>query len=91
MMVDTSARPTMRAEAVWAVRRGLRIEFSRPSLPEIRKARASGRPITLDIGSGHGRCQHADADEDGDGAETDQLDGRLGQTEGERGDAERRR
>src|ERR1035441_2657856 len=36
----TRARPTMSAEAVWAVRRGLRIEFPRPS----------GRPITLEIG-----------------------------------------
>ena len=49
-MVDTRAIPTNSAEAVWAVRRGLRIEFSRPSFPEIPKRRASGRPITLAIG-----------------------------------------
>jgi hypothetical protein len=42
----TRARPIMRAEAVWAVRRGLRIEFSRPSLPGSPRSRASGRPIT---------------------------------------------
>ena len=46
----TRARPTMSAEAVWAVRRGLRIEFSRPSLPGSPRTRASGRPITLDSG-----------------------------------------
>jgi hypothetical protein len=49
-MVDTSAIPTRSAEAVWAVRRGLRIEFSRPSFPEIPNRRARGRPITLAIG-----------------------------------------
>ena len=46
----TRARPTMSAEAVWAVRRGLRMEFSRPSLPGSPSTRASGRPITLEIG-----------------------------------------
>src|ERR1035441_3377130 len=46
----TRARPTMSAEAVWAVRRGLRIEFSRPSWPATPSTRASGRPITLEIG-----------------------------------------
>ena len=40
----------MRAEEVWAVRRGLRIEFSRPSLPEIPSRRARGRPMTLAMG-----------------------------------------
>ena len=38
-MVDTRARPTMSAEAVCAVRRGLRMEFSRPSLPEMPSSR----------------------------------------------------
>ena len=47
-MVETSARPTMSADAVCAVRRGLRIEFCRPRRPET--PRASGRPMTLDIG-----------------------------------------
>jgi len=46
----TRARPIMSAEAVWAVRRGLRIEFSRPRRPATPKARASGRPITLASG-----------------------------------------
>ena len=32
-IAETRARPTIRAEAVCAVRRGLRMEFSRPSLP----------------------------------------------------------
>ncbi len=40
----------MSADAVWAVRRGLRIEFSRPRRPDIPRRRASGRPNTLDIG-----------------------------------------
>ena len=46
----TRASPTISADAVWAVRRGLRIEFSRPSLPGSPNSRASGRPITLDSG-----------------------------------------
>src|ERR1039458_10526011 len=51
----TRARPTMRAEAVWAVRRGLRIEFSRPSWPDTPSTRASGRPLTLQLGPPGGR------------------------------------
>ncbi len=46
----TRARPTMSAEAVCAVRRGLRIEFCRPSWPGTPSSRASGRPSTLDNG-----------------------------------------
>ena len=34
-MAETSASPTMSADAVWAVRRGLRMEFSRPSRPDM--------------------------------------------------------
>ena len=49
-MAETRARPTMSADAVCAVRRGLRMEFSRPSRPDMPNRRASGRPITLAIG-----------------------------------------
>ena len=49
-MAETRARPIIRAAAVWAVRRGLRMEFSRPSLPATPSVRASGRPITLASG-----------------------------------------
>ena len=49
-IAETRARPTMSADAVCAVRRGLRIEFSRPSLPGAPSTRASGRPITLESG-----------------------------------------
>ncbi len=49
-MAETSASPTISAAAVWAVRRGLRMEFSRPSRPETPSRRASGRPMTLDMG-----------------------------------------
>ncbi len=49
-MTETKASPTIKAEAVWAVRRGLRMEFSRPRRPDTPSRRASGRPITLDIG-----------------------------------------
>src|ERR1700722_7155861 len=59
----TRARPTMSAEAVCAVRRGLRIEFSRPSLPGSPSTRASGRPITLDSGGG-GRLGQPDGQQD---------------------------
>ena len=41
-IVDTRARPTIRADAVWAVRRGLRIEFSRPSLPGVAEQPGQG-------------------------------------------------
>ena len=49
-IAETRASPTMSAEAVCAVRRGLRMEFSRPSLPGVAEQSASGRPITLDSG-----------------------------------------
>ena len=48
-MAETRASLTIRADAVWAVRRGLRMEFSRPSLPAIPIVRASGRPMTLEF------------------------------------------
>ena len=77
-MVETRARPTMRAEEVWAVRRGLRMEFSRPSRPG--DPEQAGQRAAEDAGHrpGHQRGEHADAEEDGHGAEPDQLDGRLG-------------
>jgi len=49
-IVETSARPTISAAAVCAVRRGLRIEFCRPSRPGTPRSRARGRPSTLAIG-----------------------------------------
>ncbi len=49
-IADTRASPTMSAEAVCAVRRGLRMEFSRPSCPGVPSSAASGRPSTLDSG-----------------------------------------
>ena len=49
-MADTRASPTISAAAVCAVRRGLRMEFSRPSRPEVPSRRASGRPMTLAMG-----------------------------------------
>ena len=49
-MAETRPMPIMSAEAVWAVRRGLRIEFNRPSFPAAPNAPASGRPMTADNG-----------------------------------------
>ena len=49
-IVDTSASPIISAAAVWAVRRGLRIEFSRPRRPGIPSSAASGRPSAPDSG-----------------------------------------
>ena len=49
-MADTRAMPIMRAEAVWAVRRGLRMEFSRPNLPGAPRTAANGRPMALERG-----------------------------------------
>ena len=49
-MAETRASPTISAEDVCAVRRGLRMEFSRPSRPDMPSRRAPGRPMTLAIG-----------------------------------------
>ena len=49
-MAETRASPTIRAEDVCAVRRGLRMEFSRPSRPDMPSRRAPGRPMTLAMG-----------------------------------------
>ena len=83
-IAETSARPTMRADAVCAVRRGLRMEFSRPSRPDMPSRRASGRPMTLDIGRATAGASRATPDEDQDGPEPDQGDGRGRQPDGQR-------
>ncbi len=49
-MAETRASPTISADEVCAVRRGLRMEFSRPSRPDIPSRRAPGRPMTLAMG-----------------------------------------
>ena len=49
-IAETRASPTISADAVCAVRRGLRMEFSRPSFPGSPKILASGRPITPETG-----------------------------------------
>ena len=41
-MAETRARPTISADDVCAVRRGLRMEFSRPSRPDMPSRRAPG-------------------------------------------------
>ena len=46
----TSPRPTMSADAVVAVRPGLRIAFSRASRPGVSNARSSGQPTSAAIG-----------------------------------------
>ena len=46
----TSASPTMRADAVAAVRRGLRRAFSRESRPVVPQIRGSGRPMAATAG-----------------------------------------
>src|ERR1700733_15682130 len=43
-IADTRARPTMSADAVCAVRLGLRMEVSRPSRPRGPSSAAGGRP-----------------------------------------------
>src|SRR5271154_6440888 len=47
-ITETRARPTIRAAAVWAVRRGLRMELSRPSRPATPRTWAKGRPMRLE-------------------------------------------
>ena len=85
--VETSASPTMRAAAVWAVRFGLRIEFSRPKLPDGPSRAASGRPMTRRHRAGDEGCKHAHAEEDGHGTDTHQLDRRCGQADPQEDDA----
>ncbi len=46
----TRPRPTVRAAAVAAVRRGLRMAFWRPSLPDMPAMRGNGAPITRAMG-----------------------------------------
>ncbi len=76
-MAETSASPTMSAEAVWAVRRGLRMEFSRPSLPDMPSSRASGRPMTLDIGRATAGASRATPMKTQQRAEPDELRSRA--------------
>ena len=62
----TRARPIISAEAVAAVRRGLRMAFSRASTPAIPDSRRSGRPMQPGHRSGHERGQGRHPEE-GDG------------------------
>ena len=75
-MTETRAKPTMRAEAVCAVRRGLRMEFSRPNLPDMPSSRAKGRPITLDIGRATAGASRATPTKIKQRAQPDQRDRR---------------
>ena len=83
-MAETRASPTIRADDVCAVRRGLRMEFSRPSRPEVPSRRASGRPMTLAMGRATAGASMATPTKMQDRTETDQRDGRRGQPPGER-------
>ena len=56
-----------------------------PTGPRSRASRASGRPMTLDIGRRHGRGQHGHPDEDQHRAEADQRDGRRRSVPGRAG------
>ena len=89
-MAETSARPTMSADAVCAVRRGLRMEFS--AAEPARHAEQAGQRPADDARhrARHGRRQPGHADEDQDGAEADEGDRRCRQADGE-GDHARQR
>ena len=84
----TRARPTMSAEAVWAVRRGLRMEFSRPELARFPEQPGQRTADHAGQRPGDRRGQHGDADEDADGADADERDGRLGQPDGQQDHAD---
>ena len=78
----------MSAEAVCAVRRGLRMEFSRPSLPG---SPSNPGQRTADHARDRARDrrgQHGDADEDADRAHAHQRDGGLGQPDGQQDHAD---
>jgi len=70
------------------VLRGLRMEFCRPSWPGSPRTRASGRPITLDSGRAMAGARVAAPRKNADRARADQLDGRLGQPDGQQGHAQ---
>ena len=69
----TSARPIISAEAVAAVRRGLRMAFWRARMPAIPDRRRSGRPMQAGHRPGDERGQGRHAEE-GDGDPDSDLD-----------------
>ncbi len=84
----------MSAAAVWAVRRGLRMEFSRPSLPGSPSTRASGRPIAPESGRAAAGASMAAPTKMHTEPTPTSCDGRLGQPDGQHdhaGQGQRRR
>ena len=57
------ARPIISADAVVAVRRGLRIAFSRASTPDMPRKRAGSQPSTRGHRPRDQRAEHGHADE----------------------------
>ena len=82
-IADTRASPTMSAEAVWAVRRGLRMEFSRPSGPGVPSSAASGRPSRPDSGRATAGASIATPMKMQRRADSHQRDDGLGQPDAE--------
>ena len=83
-MADTRAMPIMRADAVWAVRRGLRMEFSRPKLAGYApNTLARGRPMALESGRATAGASMAAPTKMPHGAGTYEGDGGYGKPDGE--------
>ena len=72
-MVVTRASPIISAEAVAAVRRGLRRAFSRASTPTVPNNREKGQAITVDDRPADHRAQQGHPDEDGEHAAAQRL------------------
>ena len=78
VMKPTSATPIMSAAAVAAVRRGLRIAFSRASVPVMPLIFGSGAPMHAADRTGEDRPEHEHADEHGQHADADERERVVG-------------
>jgi hypothetical protein len=90
-IADTSAMPTISAAAVWAVRRGLRIEFSRPNLWGGAEQGGKRPSQSVRHRPRDDRRQQAGGDEHSHRAQPDERDRRCGQPRHHGGDATARR
>ena len=92
VMNPTRPTPIISADALAAVRFGLRMAFSRASVPVTPRSRGSGAPITRLSGSDDGPAQdrHAEEDEQRAGADHQDAAGDVGeQADEQRGHAQR--
>ena len=73
VMKATSATPIISADAVAAVRRGLRVAFSRASVPAMPRKRGQRRTDDPCERPGDDRTEHRDTDEHGERTQADRA------------------